>query len=189
MNKIDQLIQRAKKTAAVWRPFQYTIRPVGDRFHVLRCLWNGVPGSLRPGEPEKRGINPCAERYFDSEEAALAAVREDIRSFEDEFGVEVSDETVVFNLCPPSDSERKEWWLSGNRTTIEYLADEAGLDVEEYIKREFGPPKFSEEYMREELVRHADVIRWRREEGMDGKETVAAVDTQRSATGTDKDGQ
>lgn len=167
MAKIDKLLQRAKRAISVWKPYQYTIRKIGNRYSVLRCLWDGIPGSLRPGVAEQKGINPRSEWVFDSKEDAKKAVREDIERFEQTYGCKVPSNLLLFDLCPPTDQEQKEAWLHGRKTAIEYLASRAGLTVEAYIRKEFSPPKYTEQYLEETLARYANVIRWRKEEGID----------------------
>lgn len=179
MKKIDGLLKRAKAFTGRWKPFQYMIQESGGEYVVSRHLWNGVPGSLCPSELERQGVKPYTEWRFNSKSDAICAVQADIDKFEREHDCKISP--LLFDLCKPTEKEQKEMWRKSGGSVLEREADRAGIPLEAYIRQEFGPPKFTESFLQERLSANADIIRWRKEDGIDGETTIAVKHADRGS--------
>lgn len=175
MKKIDDLLRRAKQATGDWKPDTYTVTKLAGRYRVLRTLWNGVAGSLNPGYLDRHKISPCHEEFFDSQEEARQWIAADVAAFEKAHCMKLSPAPKVFNCCvPETDAERKALWKEQGGTVMEYLAENAGLSLEAYIRQEHGEEK---------LAWYADIIRWRKEDGIDAEKTVEAVNAEGSSAG------
>lgn len=179
INRLDRLLQRAKKIGGEWKPHEFIISRMEDGLYRVFCtLWNGVPGSLQPDTYKKLGVNPHKVAYCQSKEAAHNAIKKEIREFEQDHGVKVSPVPLILDCCQPqTDEERKEIWVEQGRTVMEYFAEKEGLTLEQYLHKEYGT---NEGRLLEELEKWADIIRWRKEDGKDVEAATEAVNTEGS---------
>lgn len=178
MNKIDALLRRVKQSTGEWKPHEYSITKWDGLYRVHRTLWNGVKESLSPDHLKRRGINPYQTKLCESKEEAQAQIIADISKFEKEHCMKISPAPLVHDCClPETEAEKKAVWREQGGIVLEYLAERAGLTLEEYIRREYGPPVGTEERLKESMERYADIIRWRKEGGMDGEKAAETVNT------------
>lgn len=166
INRLDRLLQRAKKIGGEWKPHDFIISRMEDGlYRVFRTLWNGIPGSLQH-----------KAAYCQSKEAAHSEIEREIREFEQDNGVKVSP--LILDCClPQTDEEGKTAWVNQGRTVIEYFAEKEGLTLEQYLHKEYGA---NEGRLLEELEKWADIIRWRKEDGKDVEAAIKAVNSQGS---------
>lgn len=159
MKKIDALLRRAKRAAGEWKPDTYTVTKQDGRYRVLRTLWNGVAGSLNLSALKRHGINPYHEMYFETAAEVQSGISADIAAFEKAHCMKLFPAPKVLNCClPETDAEKKAIWKEQGRTVMEYMAEKAGLNLDAYIRQEYGEEK---------LAGYADIIRWRKEDGID----------------------
>lgn len=182
MSRIDTLLKRAKRATGKWRPSTYTVTKTKDgMFRVIRTLWNGIAGSLSPSNVERMSEPPYSERLYGNKEDAQKGIAADVANFEQVHSIKLYPAPRVYDLChPETDAEKKELWRIQGRTVMEYLAEKSGLPLEDYIRKEFGPPQYSEYELNTKLAWYADIIRWRKEDGKDGEKAVETIDTQGS---------
>lgn len=182
ITRLDRLIKQAKKIGGEWKPHEFAITKVaGGMYRVLCELWNGVPGSLNPDNYSRAGVKPYKEICCTTKEAAHDAIKAEVSGYEQDHGMVVSPEPLVHDCCmPENDEERKAVWLLQGGTTMEYLAEREGITLEQYIRKEYGPPKHSQAVLTSELEKWADIIRWRKEVGKDVETTFEAIDPEGS---------
>lgn len=182
MSKIDTLLKRAKRETGKWRPFMYTVTKSKEgMFRVVRTLWNGIAGSLSPSNASRISENPYSEKLYRSKKEAQKGIDTDVANFEQVHSIKLHLTPRVYDLCPlETDAEKKEHWRMQGGTVMEYLAEKSGLPLEDYIRKEFGPPQCSEHELNTKLAWYADIIRWRKEDGKDGEKAAETINTEGS---------
>lgn len=174
MKRIDALLRRAKHIGGDWKPHEFNItRTESGLYRVLCTLWNGVSGSLQPG---KSNVNPHREAFFASEEAAYQGIEKYLQEWEAEHAIKIKQSPNIHDCCWPStDAERKALWKQRGQTVMEKLAEDAGMTLEQYIRKEYPG----------EIEKWQDEIRWRKEDGIDVEKSVETVDTTGGSTRSD----
>lgn len=176
MKKIDRLLREAQKQAKQWKPSTIILAGRPGNYSLTVQEWDGKPGSVRDSEHRKEYIFETKEQ---AKQFAELVVQGYIERTKDRWF-----EPVMIDCSNPTDDECRAAWLESGGTALERMAKENGVSLENAIRNVYGGDADPET-----LPVWSDVLRWRKEVGMDEETASAPVNTEGSSGGADENGE
>lgn len=176
MKKIDRLLREAQKLAAQWKPSMIIIGGVAGAYSLTVQEWDGKRGSARdPGHRK--------EYSFETKEQAKQFAEFVVQSYI-ERTKDRHFEPVMIDCSNPTDDECRTAWLNHGGTVLERMAEENGVSLEDLIREVYG-----RNVQTETIPVWSDILRWRKEVGMDEETASAPVNAERSPNGADENSE